>query len=71
LASGEIKPNKALPEEIEEKVLETIRRLNDPETKRMRTGHFDEYLNGVPAWKLKKDSPFVWYEAQQQGWLSD
>ncbi|MBI9092215.1 MAG: hypothetical protein JEZ12_23630 [Desulfobacterium sp.] len=73
LASGEIKPNKDLLQEIQEKALETIRRLklNDPETKRMRTGHFDEYLNGVPAWKLKKDSPFVWYEAQRQGLLSD
>ena len=69
--SGEVKPNRALPCEMQENVLKTIQRLklNDPENKQMRTRHFDEHLNGVPEWHLKKYSPFVWYEAQRQGCL--
>lgn len=71
LASGEIKPNPGLSLRMRVRANKTIKRLrlNDPETNRMRAEHYSEYLNGVPEWKLKKDSPFVWYEANRQGLL--
>lgn len=71
LASGEIKPNPGLPPGMKVRADKTIKRLrlNDPETNRMRAEHYSEYLHGVPEWKLKKDSPFVWYEADRQGLL--
>jgi len=71
LASGEIKPNPGLSLVMRVRANKTIERLrlNDPETNRMRAEHYSEYLNGVPEWKLKKDSPFVWYEANRQGLL--
>jgi len=71
LASGEIKPNEELSPEMKKKANKTIKRLrlDDPETNRMRGEYYSEYLKGVPEWKLKKDSPFVWYEANRQGLL--
>ncbi len=70
-ASGKIKPNPTFPQEVQGKAQATIDRLklNDPDIKRMRSEYYDEYLRGVPGWKLKKDSPFVWYEAERQGLL--
>lgn len=71
LASGEIKPNQELPPGMRERAKKTIKRLrlDDPETNRMRAEYYSEYLNGVPEWKLKKDSPFIWFEANRQGLL--
>ena len=71
LASGKIGPNPSLPQATQEEAWATIRRLklDDPETEKMRAAHYTEYLKGVPGWKLKKDSPFVWYEAKRQGLL--
>ncbi|WP_300670190.1 hypothetical protein [Desulfoluna sp.] len=70
-ASGKIKPNPTFSQEVQAKAQATIDRLklNDPDMRRMRSEHYDEYLRGVPEWKLQKDSPFVWYEAKRQGLL--
>lgn len=72
LASGEIKPGDAQPDDIKAKATETIRRLklDDPETNRMRAERYGDYCRGdVSADYLARHSPFVWYEAQRQGLL--
>lgn len=71
LVSGEIQPNMTLPHLIQEKAWTTIDRLglNDPYNKRMRAERYEDYLKGVPDWKLKKESPFIWYEARRQNLL--
>lgn len=68
-ASGEIKPHSGLSLGMKIMGYKTIKRLrlNDPETRRMRAEHYSEYLNGLPEWKLKKDSPFVWFTPTGRG----
>lgn len=72
LASGEIKPNPALPPATRQQVLTTIRRLrlDSRECKEMRANMYYEYYTGnVSEEYLGKKSPFVWYEAKRQGLL--
>lgn len=71
-ASGEIRPNPALPPVVAAQATATLLRLklNDPETKRMRADHFEECQRGeVSLTYLQRISPFVWYEARRQGLL--
>jgi hypothetical protein len=71
LADGSIKPNPDLPADTRSKAEATIERLelNDPEDKKMRARHFDDYCTGIPEWYLWRYSPFVWHEANRQGLL--
>ena len=72
LSSGSIKPNPCKPGDTRRRAQETITRLglDDAETNEMRARHFDEYQrNDVSGAHLKRQSPFVWYEAQRQNLL--
>ncbi len=72
LASGAISPNPALDATIKDKASKTIERLrlDDPNTRRMRTDHMDELQRGhVSPDYLRKNSPFVWIELHRQGQL--
>jgi uncharacterized protein (TIGR02646 family) len=71
LFSGRMRPNPALSPADFAAATATIDRLqlNCEETKRMRARHFSEYLKNKDRERLQKYSPFVWYEAQQQGLL--
>lgn len=72
LASGKVSPHPHLTPDLYEKVIQTIDRLklNDPENQKMRAEHYTYYLKEEYSdTYLKKNSPFVWYEAQRQGLL--
>lgn len=72
LASGEMKPNPNLHPDVAARAVSAIKRLklNNPETKKMRAGHYEDYCRGdVTAGYFERKSPFVWYEARRQGLL--
>lgn len=72
LASGEISANPGLPPEVQQAVMDTIRRLklDSVECNRMRADRYGEYCSrDVSERHLRKESPFVWHEAQRQGLL--
>ena len=72
LATGEIRPNPQMPDDVQALAQATIERLklHDPETNTMRATHFEYYLRGdVSAGFLQRYTPFVWYEARRQGLL--
>lgn len=72
MASGEIRPNSRLPNELREKAYATIKRLklDSQENRDMRVAHYTSYLNNeISDTYLKRHSPFVWYEAQRQNLL--
>lgn len=75
LASGEIKPERALETRQGKPFVilarKTIRRLklDSPEHNGMRLRHYNQYLRHKDAETLRELSPFVWYEAWRQGLL--
>jgi uncharacterized protein (TIGR02646 family) len=71
LASGQIKPNAALVGLQKVAAVNTIKRLklDSPHHNAMRARHFAEYIVHGHKPTLKKQSPFVWYEADRQGLL--
>lgn len=71
LASGAITPNPdldAVRKRLANKTIERLK-LDSPDHKTMRAGHFSRYLRGKDEQTLKELSPFVWCEAQRQGLL--
>jgi hypothetical protein len=73
-ADGGIDPNPDLPPDEKKIAQRTIDRLklDDPETRRMRCDHWQDYLQGhVDSNYLMRHSPFVWYEARRQGLLTE
>jgi uncharacterized protein (TIGR02646 family) len=72
LDTGKIFPNQALSEDDQAVALRTIKLLglDRPENNRMRHERFFSYIKKeVDAEHLKRESPFVWHEAQRQGLL--
>ncbi len=69
LSTGEIMPNSQKNKTLQNNAERTIEalKLNSPENKKMRADHYKNYLNGdVSSNFLKKNSPFVWDEANRQ-----
>lgn len=68
LTSGAIRPNSALAPPTAQAAVATIKRLklDSPGCRKMRAGRFSEYLQHKDANFLKRNSPFVWYEANRQ-----
>ena len=74
LLTGRVFPNPELPPTYRSQVQATIDRLelNDSKNKRMRTQHYDGYIDFSYTSKyLQKKSPFVWLEAHRQGLLRE
>lgn len=72
LSIGHIYANPNLPVAVRKAIEETIRRLglDNPECRELRARRYQEYLEfNLPADYLKRQSPFVWGEANRQGLL--
>lgn len=72
LSDCSIFANPALTVEQRNKVQATIDRLklDDPESREWRRSYLNAFKSGdVPSEYFKKRSPFVWLEAQRQGYL--
>ena len=72
LVSGRVYANPLLPRSDKKAVEDTIKRLglDDPQCRQMRARHFLYYVNEeVSSDHLRRNSPFVWYEAYRQGLL--
>lgn len=72
LSIGHIYANPNLPVADRKAVEETIKRLglDDAECRELRARRYQEYLEfNLPADYLKRQSPFVWAEANRQGLL--
>lgn len=70
--SGRVFPNPQLPDEQQQAVQATVKRLglDEPGNREMRARHYQEYREGFyTADFLRKRSPFVWMEANRQGLL--
>lgn len=75
-----IDANRSLDPSTQQKASRSLRilRLNEPENLRIRQSRWNDYIakvakDGIPAEQaeatLRKEAPFVWYEAQRQGLL--
>ena len=72
LATGAIRPNPALGQELTEQAQATIERLDldDQECRSRRVDWFEEYRSRhIDEDYLRRKSPFVWHEAVRQGAL--
>lgn len=72
LVTGRIHPNPGLPPAATAAGQDTIDRLglDDDACRKMRIRRFEDYQSGnVSAQILKRDSPFIWDEANRQGLL--
>lgn len=72
LAIGHIYPNPELAPQVRENVAQTIARLalDDTRCRNLRAEWFNNYvIEAITANYLKRNSPFVWQEAQRQGLL--
>ncbi|MBF0175806.1 MAG: hypothetical protein HQL63_02985 [Magnetococcales bacterium] len=72
LITGHIYPARDFDAQKTKQVEDTITRLklNDPDIKRVRVQHFQDYFDQqFTSDHLKKISPFVWLEANRQGLL--
>ena len=71
-ASGAIHPNRAMPPNVQDDAQKTIDRLglDEQECREMRLQHYGDYVNhDLSGAHLKRESPFVWHEANRQGLL--
>jgi uncharacterized protein (TIGR02646 family) len=72
LLDGSIFPNPALTVAQRKKVQQTIDRLklDDAECRELRLKYLNDFLTkDISSNYFKSHSPFVWLEAQRQGWL--
>lgn len=71
LVTGRIFPNPALTGAAASAAKDCVDRLglDEPEPRRMRVRHFQDYLAHRSTDFLRRYSPFVWYEANRQGLL--